>query len=172
MPVQASGRPMLDLQVDISNWMPRVSAKLIPEIESDGRISSVKITSVLGDDSYSVPELKTHIIYPSFHGENVLSFTLDNSFNDYTGGVIQLTLKVAQEAGGGCRVLNVNTSKLAQGMRVFALSPVTRQVLQGVQLQAFEIDGHRQIEKVTLVEVNGRTDELDLGSLPRGRCPN
>ena len=164
-------KDLMGIKIDIARWLPGISAKLQTEVQANGKISGVQISSIFGTLSYSVGEMRGGSISPDFHGERLLSFGLDSKLNDYTGGLIHLTFAVAPSAGGGCRALKVEARKYAEGKRVYAMSPVSGQPISAISIRAYENNGRREIDKVVLEDSNGRQDVLNLAGLPMGRCP-
>jgi len=167
-----SEKKIVGLEIELSRWLPNISASLNSQVESDGRIEGVSISSIFGSQSYSLAYVRGGTVVPNFNGEKLLGFGVVDPFDTFTGGTVNLVFKAASSVGGGCRSMKMRTYKTKPGNRLYAYHPVTNQPLAALKIAAPEDgSGHRSITEVVLTDSNGKSESVGIARLPSVRCP-
>ena len=165
-------KKLVGLEIEISRWLPNVSAALNSKIDPSGRIEGVSVSSVFGSQAYSLEYVRAGMVVPDFNGERLLGFGVASNFDAKVGGEVKLVFKAASSVGGGCRQLNVITYKKASDTRLYAYNPFTRQPLTKIKISAPEdTSGHRAIQDLELTDVTGKTEDVGISRLQVVRCP-
>jgi hypothetical protein len=165
-------RKIVGLEVEVSRWLPNISAALNGNVSSSGVIEGVTVTSLFGSESFSLSRVREGMVVPNFNGERLLAFGVASSFSSQTGGDVKLIFKAASSVGGGCRQLVMTTYKSASSMRLSAYNPYSAQPLAKIMIAAPQDGaGRRSVTEVVLTDYNGKEDSLNIARLPAVGCP-